>query len=211
MNPARAFVITLRRPGKNDLRSDPFWEFGSFGCTGCHGTNLLHPKNCKIGDGDRLAFVQGGNRGARLLLVTPPVTRIDHPGGGPNGTVELRWDRAAQPFKYREAPSLFATPAPGREGRFPKLHEFVRLIQRPTLDGKFASRFRSRSKPLEPHLAEELIAGFEDAVRAAASSQFVAHYHEALPWYRVTPETRGERKRRYQREIRAIGAAKCPQ
>jgi hypothetical protein len=42
----QVFVVMLRRPRKNDRRSDPFWEFGSFGCTGCHGKNLLHPKNC---------------------------------------------------------------------------------------------------------------------------------------------------------------------
>ena len=33
------FIVHLRRPKKNDpeeMRSDPFWEFGSFGCTGCH-------------------------------------------------------------------------------------------------------------------------------------------------------------------------------
>jgi hypothetical protein len=61
----------LRRPGKNDRRTDPFWEFGSFGCTGCHEKNLLHPMNCQIRNGDRLAFVQGGKCGLRLLLVTP--------------------------------------------------------------------------------------------------------------------------------------------
>jgi hypothetical protein len=53
----------LRRPRKNDRRTDPFWELGSFGCSGCHGKNLLHPKNCQISNGDRLAFVQGGKGG----------------------------------------------------------------------------------------------------------------------------------------------------
>jgi hypothetical protein len=81
------FVVMLRRPRKNDRRSDPFWEFGSFGCTGYHGKNLLHPKNCQIRNGDRLALVQGGKGGLRLLLVTPPVKCIKYA----IGRIEVRW------------------------------------------------------------------------------------------------------------------------
>ena len=83
----QVFIVMLRRPLKNDRRSDPFWEFGSFGCTGCHGKNLLHPKNCQIRNGDRLAFVQGGKSGLRLLLVTPPVQCIKYP----IARIEVRW------------------------------------------------------------------------------------------------------------------------
>ena len=34
------FFVHLRRPNRSDpdeQRDDPFYEFGSFGCTGCHG------------------------------------------------------------------------------------------------------------------------------------------------------------------------------
>ena len=40
------FFVHLRRPkNSGDQRADPFYEFGSFGCTGCHSWNLLHPRN----------------------------------------------------------------------------------------------------------------------------------------------------------------------
>ena|SRR5665213_3925693 len=106
----RLFIVMLRRPRKDDKRTDPFWEYGSFGCTGCHSKNLLHPKKCQITDGDRLAFVQGGQLGLRLLFVTPPVQRINHPGGGPKGCVELKWDAGQKPFRYDRAPSIFGFP-----------------------------------------------------------------------------------------------------
>jgi hypothetical protein len=117
----QTFIVILRRPGKGDPRTDPFWEFGSFGCTGCHSKNLLHPKNCQIRSGDRLAFVQGGHLGFRLLLLTPPVERIDHAGDSPRGVVELRWRPPRKPFRYNRAPSIFESPAPGKRGLFPKL------------------------------------------------------------------------------------------
>ena len=55
-------IVMLRRPRKDgkEMRSDPFWEFGSFGITGCHANNIMHPKRCKELEGTRLAFAQGG-------------------------------------------------------------------------------------------------------------------------------------------------------
>ncbi len=46
-NKQTVLVALLRQPRMerpNEMRSDPFWEFGSFGLTGCHKTNLMHPK-----------------------------------------------------------------------------------------------------------------------------------------------------------------------
>ena len=82
-------IVLLRRPksAKEDpreSRSDPFWEFGSFGCTGCHGGNILHPRNADEIAGGRLAFAQGGDNGFRLVYLTPAVTV--HPGGRPRRT-----------------------------------------------------------------------------------------------------------------------------
>lgn len=39
----KIFIVHLRQPSNNadEKRSDPFWEFGSFGLTGCHCKNLL--------------------------------------------------------------------------------------------------------------------------------------------------------------------------
>lgn len=199
----RLFIVMLRRPRKNDPRTDPFWEFGSFGCTGCHGKNLLHPKNCQIRNGDRLAFVQGGQLGARLVLVTPPVKRFDHVGGGPKGRVELRWDSGQKPFRYDCAPSLFESPAPGRVGLFPRLTASLAHTNRSTIDAKLASRFRARTSPLEPELARELEAGFNAAVKKAEKSDFIARYEEALPWCDC-PSSVSERKHDYQQKLREM-------
>jgi hypothetical protein len=45
-NKHKVVVVLLRQPRKDisEMRTDPFWEFGSFGLTGCHQRNLLHPK-----------------------------------------------------------------------------------------------------------------------------------------------------------------------
>src|SRR2546430_12963655 len=69
--------------------------------------STLFPYTTLFRSGDRLAFVQGGQLGARLLLVTPPVERFHHTGGSPKGRVELRWDSRQKPFRYDNAPPLF--------------------------------------------------------------------------------------------------------
>jgi hypothetical protein len=199
----RLFIVMLRRPRKDDPRTDPFWEFGSFGCTGCHRKNLLHPKNCQIRDGDRLALVQGGQLGARLLLVTPPVKRFDHAGGGPKGLVELRWDADRKPFRYDCAPSLFESPAPGTAGLFPRLTDSLEHTNRSTIDAKLASRFRARTSPLEPELARELESGFNAAVKRADESEFILRYEEALPWCDC-PSSASDRRRDYQQRLREL-------
>jgi hypothetical protein len=199
----RLFIVMLRRPRNDDPRSDPFWEFGSFGCTGCHGKNLLHPKNCQIRNGDRLAFVQGGHLGARLLLVTPPVERFDHAGGSLKGRVELRWDSGQKPFRYDRAPSLFDSPTPGRAGLFPRLAASLAHTNRSTIDSKIASRFRARTSPLEPQLAHELETAFIAAVKSAKKSDFIARYEEALPWCDC-PSSASERRRDYKQRLREL-------
>lgn len=199
----RLFIVMLRRPRKDDPRTDPFWEFGSFGCTGCHAKNLLHPKNCQIRNGDRLAFIQSGQLGARLLLVTPPVKRFDHAGGSPKGRVELRWDSGQKPFRYDCAPSLFESPAPGRAGLFPRLTDSLAYTKRSTVEAKLASRFRARNSPLEPELALELETGFNAAVKRAKESDFIVRYEEALPWCDCPSSVSG-RRRDYQQRLREL-------
>jgi len=83
------YFVYLRRPNKlNDRRNDPFWEFGSFGKTGCHSHNLLHHKNSPLKAGDRLAFLQGGKQEIRVIGLTPPiqVARTE-------ARIELKWDK----------------------------------------------------------------------------------------------------------------------
>jgi hypothetical protein len=69
MSAARVIVVHLRQPKRGDpgeSRSDPFYEFGSFGCTKCHSRNLMHPRRAHELDGARFAFAQGGRLGFRL-------------------------------------------------------------------------------------------------------------------------------------------------
>ena len=61
----KLFIVLLRRPKSEagEMRSDPFWEYGSFGLTGCHSKNLLSLRNMDNLNYGRLAFVQGGKEG----------------------------------------------------------------------------------------------------------------------------------------------------
>lgn len=69
----RIYCVLLRKPyDGGDLRTDPIYEIGSFGSTGCHSKNLLSEKGCKekrIQEGDMLVFIQ--NR--RVVFITPPI------------------------------------------------------------------------------------------------------------------------------------------
>ncbi len=200
---SRLFIVMLRRPRKNDPRTDPFWEFGSFGCTRCHGKNLPHPKRCQIRDGDRLAFIQGGNQGLRLLLVTPQVKRFDHASDSSQACVELRWGSSQKPFRYDCAPSLFESPAPGNWGLFPRLAHSLAHTDRSTIDAKFSSCFRARTSPLKGEIAQEIEIGFNAAVKRARRSKFITRYEEALPWCDC-PTSPDKRRREYQRRLEEL-------
>ena len=76
----RVIIVHLRRPNVDlsEKRSDPFWEYGSFGITKCHNKNLMNPKNADKLKGIRFAFAQGGRQGTRLGYLTPPVKIIEN-------------------------------------------------------------------------------------------------------------------------------------
>ncbi|MGB8932232.1 MAG: hypothetical protein WCC48_13395 [Anaeromyxobacteraceae bacterium] len=67
----RVHIVMLRQPGSyvGEARTDPFYEFGCFGLTGCHSTNIMGDKKAA---GGRIAFAQGGRGEVRLVLLTPP-------------------------------------------------------------------------------------------------------------------------------------------
>jgi hypothetical protein len=95
-------VVFLRKPNihnERERRDDPFWEFGSFGCTGCHRANLMNPNTAADLQGVRLAFVQGGTAGVKLVHVTPQVEIRHH-----NGVCEATWHPAEMPLTYESAP-----------------------------------------------------------------------------------------------------------
>lgn len=208
---AHIFIVLLRCPGKGDARRDPFWEFGSFGCTSCHRHNLLNPGTCRIKDGDRLAFVQGGNEGSRLLLITPPVRRIDHRGADGSGLIEVRWNAEHQPFKYGCSAPLVANNSQDAATEFPRLLEYVSRARRSTWAARLASRFRARAKPLERELAVELVAVFERRWKGAAVKDLIQNYEDALP--RIDQNAvEHNRKQVYRKlliELQAMAPSKC--
>jgi len=195
MGVPKVFLVNLRRPNSADFCTDPFYEFGSFGCTKCHSNNLLCTRNAAELKGSRLAFAQGGAGGFRLMLLTPPISVIlwSH-------NCEVRWKPPTMPFKYSEAPILVAN-----DGRsdFPLVKAFSSKTARKTLEGGFASRFRSRSSPLQPEIAEELIVIYEKYRNEKGSSAIAEQYYQALPY--VTRMDR-YRKATYRRLISELTA-----
>jgi hypothetical protein len=173
----KVYIVHLRRPNSarvdpHERRSDPFWEFGSFGCTGCHSNNLFHPKRATDLEGARLAFAQGGSRGFRLVLLTPPVSVRNW-----DDRLEARWKPAQMPFRYEHAPVLAANDRPSD---FPVLERFVLATARTSIEGGFSSRFRSRAEPLDDRIAKELIRQYQRLRSTAPPHAIATSYEQAL-------------------------------
>jgi len=194
----KILIVHLRRPGTNDSRSDPFWEFGSFGITGCHRDNLLNPKKVHELEGVRLAFAQGGPNGFKLVFLTPGISIVNH-----KTRSEARWQPAAMPLKYDEAPVLVANNGTMMRG----MHEALRGVKRSTLESKFSSRFRSRRIPLNDdfaELAEQIVAEFDLwHTQAKRKGSLSKTYDEALPWRIKAPDR--QRQETYQRKLDEAG------
>lgn len=192
MSPAelRVVIVHLRRPRRNDpneTRADPYWEVGSFGCTGCHRRNLMHPGRATELNGSRLAFAQGGALGFRLIYLTPPVEIFPL-----QGRCEAIWKPAELPFRYDAAPLLI-----DNEGNtsFPRLREQIDGGGRSTWEGKFSSRFRSRRKPLDAMVARELAAIFDRLWRHAPADSRACTYVDAIPF--PPPRIQNDRRADY--------------
>ncbi len=146
----KVIIVTLRqRPKSNDdRRSDPFYEFGSFGCTGCHDDHLLNKKNQEHLQGVRLAFAQGGKGKIKLVYLTPPIkTRPcgDH--------LEAYWKNES-PFRFSAAPTLV-----DNEGGtdFPSLCKIYKQHNRTTLLGKFSSEIRNERPPTGIYVVRNVV------------------------------------------------------
>lgn len=166
----------LRRPTNrpDEKRTDPLYEFGSFGCTGCHSATLMHPRNVDALKGSRLAFVQGGDRGLRLVHLTGPVKPTAF-----EDRVEARWTPADMPFRYAHAPVVVCN---AQQSDLPAIEALAATARRPTKVAGFSSLFRSRKRALEEPYATELVRLYE-ALRAAAEPSAIATtYVDALPY-----------------------------
>ena len=162
-------VVMLRRPRKNDPRKDPYFEYGSFGLTGCHRTNLLADDAAA---GHRLAFAQGGPSGFRLVMLTPEVDVRSF-----SDCHEAFWSPAEMPLRYERAPMLI-----GRAGAtdVPLLLVLLTDVRRPTWEARFASAFRTRKKPVLARVAASIVNVWNRAVQDDRAR--AAHYWQALPW-----------------------------
>lgn len=192
VTPEHAIVnVHLRQPrsGPNEMRTDPLWEFGSFGCTGCHRKNLMNPKRIDELDGVRVAFAQGGPLGFKLVMLTPPVHVVKH-----DSCCELKWEPASMPFCYAEAPTLIDA---NGGSDFPGISRMLRAANRTTWPARFSSKFRSRRKPLPVDLAAELTAGYERARQLAPAHAIATRYEQALP--KPPPRIDTDRAATYQR------------
>lgn len=174
----KLFFVQLRRPHRastnpDERRDDPFYEFGSFGCTGCHSSNLLHPRNADNLAGGRLAFVQGGPLGSRLVLLTPPVTVRKY-----QDRCEVKWKPAEMPFRYERAPVLAWNS--GRS-HFPLVEQFAAKTRRRTIEGGLSSRLRTLKREASTGMANQIIRTYERLRRASGEDAVALTYVEALP------------------------------
>lgn len=192
----KIFFVHLRRPRRDDPRTDPLYEFGSFGCTKCHRSNLFHPRHAEDLKGSRLAFVQGGDDGSRLVFLTPPITSVKVWADN----CEACWTPPEMPFKYSEAPVLVAN-----DGRsdFPLVKAFASRADRSTLEGALSSRIRSLSSPLPPDMAAQVISVYERHRKENRPSAIAEHYYEALPYITEIDHYRRQTYNRLQGELRA--------
>lgn len=197
-------VALLRQPHMErptEMRSDPFWEFGSFGLTGCHKTNLMHPKKVHELEGARIAFVQGGDAGFKLVYLTPPVTPIPY-----SDRSEIRWQTSdgsgengnTMPFRYDKAPFIISTAG---ESDVPEIVQIFENVRRNGWMGRFASKFRTRREPLPDACAAQLIKVWNARIRKAQAGDFARIYTDALPYN--PPKTDYERQGTYDRMLAA--------
>lgn len=188
MNAPRVIVVLLRRPMRHadERRDDPFWEFGSFGCTGCHHHNLLNPKRSSELKGTRLAFVQGGDRGFRLIHVTPPISVRDLAD-----ICEAVWLPAEMPLTYETAPVVV-----DNQGRtdVPLLAQMAHGVKRSTPVARFASAFRSCRRPLAGEIGTQVVFVYQQFRGGAAD--VATRYDQALPY--SPPSIEKNRARRYE-------------
>lgn len=201
----RVIIVMLRRPTNDpkESRSDPFWEFGSFGTTGCHGRNLMSPARHAELLGKRFAFAQGGAQGIRLVYVTPPVVpRLV----GAADCVEVRWNPPLMPLRYDSSPCLVDNAG---HTDVPSLLRHVSSVRRHTWVGKFSSAFRTSRTPLAGEIGAELISVYEDW-RAKFPESIAKRYVDALPWMPPAADSNVVRRRKYRRNTRNHSLGHAP-
>lgn len=185
------YLVFLRRPESlDDRRSDPFWEFGSFGRTGCHNKNLLNPKTSPLTDGDQLVFLQGGLGEIRLVGLTPPVLVTKG-----EDSMEITWNSSYSPLTFESAPLLVSNDGVSDT---PSVMDLLRGTNRNSYCAAAASRFRSRTKAIDAKFVKEIELAFNEEGRVL-SYQYIdcIERNKESNWYRNAQRQRwAERKTR---------------
>jgi hypothetical protein len=194
MQKDKVFIVHLRRPrSKKDSRSDPFWEFGSFGIK-CHGKNLMNRRHAEELEGARLAFAQGGKLGTRLVYLTPPVTIRAYPD-----RIEAKWSPGEMPFRYSSAPILVSN---NDDSDFRLFGSSIKIKGCPTYESQFAADYMARAKPIDPRQAGEVIRVYGEKRKKAPTSAIASSYAEALPSPLLKVDDRRRRKGTYEKFLR---------
>lgn len=157
----------------------------------------MNPKKAYKLRGARLAFVQGGPEGAKLVHVTPPIEIRPH-----GHFYEAKWSPKDMPLKYASAPVVMNNE---NYSDFPFLKDQTCGVRRRTGVSKFASKFRSRREPLPKRIGEQVIAEYEKFRRR--HSQVAITYHEAMPYPPPCLVNRKKRKERYDRLLGRLSLA----
>lgn len=190
MDDARVILVMLRQPqldDANEMRTDPLWEFGSFGYTGCHRANLMNPRRLAELDGARIGFAQNGPYGVKLVHLTPPIRTMHHGSFG-----EMKWSPAEMPLTYDSAPTLVNNSG---FSDVPRLMGMLDGVRRSSPVARFASRFRSRRTPLPPAVARQVMYVYERARSDGGSASVARSYVDALPF--PPPRIDGDRDATY--------------
>ena len=201
------YFVFLRKP-KNfrDQRDDPFWEFGSFGCTGCHHNNLLHPNRAKFGKRDRLVFLQGGTLGVKIIGITPPITQhiVKSRNRRLGKIIELRWKNSYKPIPYVAAPKLIDNK---KHTDFPIIWKDIerKKVKRPTNCGAVASVFRSRADAAPAGWVRELRKVFSKQTLPKIDTYADAIQSDSGGWNKNAVKNRwttlAHRRKRYQEKL----------
>ena len=106
--------------------------------------------------------------------------------------IEAKWSPPRMPFRYDSAPILASNTA---KSQFPKLARGLESVKRSTLEGKFASKYRTAATYLDNEIADELIKIYDERRIAARSSEIAHSYIDALPFAPSRPD--GDREQAY--------------
>lgn len=199
MSEPKVILVMLRQPHRsnpNEMRTDPLWEFGSFGCTRCHRKNLMNPKRLAELNGACFGFAQNGPLGIKLVHVTPPVKVQHHGSFG-----EAKWAPAEMPLTYISAPTLVNNLG---DSDIPGLLDMLQHVHRSSPVAQFSSKFRSRRLHLPLELGRKVLALYKRRRRDARVSK---SYVDALPC--TPPRIDTNREATYRQLLGGVPLAKA--